>query len=113
MTGDRVQLEQVLLNLVVNAMEAVSERGGSDRTVIVRTRNVEGQGVEVSVEDSGPGLRRGTQHLVFEPFYTTKNTGMGMGLAIARSIIDAHGGKIWAENNARGATFVFQLPRAS
>ena len=112
-TGDRVQLEQVLLNLVVNAMEAVSERGGSDRTVIVRTRNVEGQGVEVSVEDSGPGLRRGTQHLVFEPFYTTKNTGMGMGLAIARSIIDAHGGKIWAENNARGATFVFQLPRAS
>ena len=112
-TGDRVQLEQVLLNLVLNAMEAVSERGGSDRAVIVRTRNVDGQGVEVSVEDSGPGLRRGTHHLVFEPFYTTKNTGMGMGLAIARSIIDAHGGKIWAENTARGATFVFQLPRAS
>jgi signal transduction histidine kinase/integral membrane sensor domain MASE1 len=111
--GDRVQIEQVLLNLVLNAMEAATERPANDRAVIVRTRNVDGQGVEVSVEDSGPGLRRGTQHMVFEPFYTTKSTGMGMGLAIARSIIEAHGGKIWAENSARGATFVFQLPRAS
>ncbi len=111
-TGDRVQLEQVLLNLVLNALEAISERAGGERTVIVRTRNVDGQGVEVSVEDSGPGLRRGTHHMVFEPFYTTKRTGMGMGLALARSIVEAHGGKIWAENTAHGATFVFQLPYA-
>ena len=112
-SGDRVQIEQVLLNLVLNAMEAVTERPATERAVIVRTRNVDGQGVEVSVEDSGPGLRRGTHHMVFEPFYTTKSTGMGMGLAIARSIIEAHGGKIWAENNARGATFVFHLPPVS
>jgi signal transduction histidine kinase/integral membrane sensor domain MASE1 len=112
-TGDRVQLEQVLLNLILNAMEAISEQIGGDRTVIVRTRSAEGSSVMVSVEDTGPGLRRGTQHMVFEPFYTTKATGMGMGLAIARSIIEAHGGKIWAEENGRGATFLFQLPRAA
>ena len=109
-TGDRVQLEQVLLNLLLNAMEAMSEQPGSDRTVVVRTRASDGHAVLTSVEDSGPGLRRGTQQMVFEPFYTTKRTGMGMGLAIARSIIEAHGGTIWAENNGRGATFHFRLP---
>jgi two-component system, LuxR family, sensor kinase FixL len=108
--GDRVQLEQVLLNLLLNAMEAISEQTGGDRTVVVRTRAADGQTVLASVEDSGPGLRRGTQQMVFEPFYTTKRTGMGMGLAIARSIIEAHGGSIWAENTGRGATFHFRLP---
>jgi two-component system sensor kinase FixL len=109
-SGDRVQIEQVLLNLLINAMEAMSERIGGDRTVVVRTRNTEGHCVEASVEDGGPGLRSGTQQMVFEPFYTTKASGMGMGLAIARSIIEAHGGTIWAENNSRGATFHFRLP---
>jgi signal transduction histidine kinase/integral membrane sensor domain MASE1 len=108
--GDRVQLEQVLLNLLLNAMEALTEKAGGDRMVVVRTRASDGQSVLVSVEDSGPGLRRGTQQMVFEPFYTTKRTGMGMGLAITRSIIEAHGGTIWAENNGRGATFHFRLP---
>ena len=109
-SGDRVQLEQVLLNLLLNAMEAMSERIGGDRMVVVRTRNAEGNCVQASVEDGGPGLRNGTQQMVFEPFYTTKASGMGMGLAIARSIIEAHGGTIWAENNSRGAAFHFRLP---
>ena len=109
-SGDRVQLEQVLLNLLLNAMEAMSERLGGDRTVVVRTRNTDGACVQASVEDGGPGLRPGTHETVFEPFYTTKASGMGMGLAIARSIIEAHGGSIWAENSARGATFHFRLP---
>ena len=109
-TGDRVQLEQVLLNLLLNAMEAMAERLGGDRTVVVRTRNADGSCVQASVEDGGPGLRPGTLETVFEPFYTTKSSGMGMGLAIARSIIEAHGGTIWAENSSRGATFHFRLP---
>ena len=109
-TGDRVQLEQVLLNLLLNAMEAMAERLGGDRTVVVRTRNAEGSCVQASVEDGGSGLRPGTLETVFEPFYTTKSSGMGMGLAIARSIIEAHGGTIWAENSSRGATFHFRLP---
>jgi signal transduction histidine kinase/integral membrane sensor domain MASE1 len=109
-SGDRVQIEQVLLNLLLNAMEAMAERIGGDRTVVVRTRKAEGDSVQASVEDGGPGIRAGTHQMVFEPFYTTKASGMGMGLAIARSIIEAHGGTIWAENNSRGATFHFRLP---
>ena len=111
--GDRVQLQQVVLNLLLNAMEAMAECVGGDRLVTVRTRNIRPQTVQVSVQDTGPGLRDGTQELVFEPFYTTKPAGMGMGLAIARSIIEAHGGVIWASNNpTRGATFHFALPWA-
>jgi signal transduction histidine kinase len=91
-------------------MEAMSEQPGADRMVVVRTRASDGNSVLTSVEDTGPGLRRGTQQMVFEPFYTTKRTGMGMGLAIARSIIESHGGSIWAENKGRGAIFHFRLP---
>jgi len=79
----------------------------------VRTRGTEACLVQVSVQDSGPGLHAGTEHLVFEPFYSSKTAGMGMGLSIARSIIGAHGGTIWATNNpSRGATFHFTLPLA-
>ena len=111
--GDRVQLQQVILNLLLNAMEAMAECVGSDRLVTVHTRNFRSQTVQVSVQDTGPGLRDGTQELVFEPFYTTKPAGMGMGLAITRSIIEAHDGVIWASNNPTcGATFHFALPWA-
>jgi signal transduction histidine kinase/integral membrane sensor domain MASE1 len=109
-SGNRVQLEQVLLNLLLNAMESMAERTGGDRTVTVRTRRTDEHNVQASVEDVGPGLQSGTQETVFEPFYTTKASGMGMGLAISRSIIEAHGGMIWAENSPIGATFHFRLP---
>lgn len=113
--GDRVQLQQVTLNLMLNAMEAMAESAAGDRTLFVRTKSSRAEGVEVSVEDTGPGLGDGIREkLVFEPFYTTKPAGMGMGLAISRSIIEVHGGAIWAENNPhRGATFRFRLPMAA
>jgi signal transduction histidine kinase len=109
--GDRVQLQQVILNLLINGMEAMAESGGDERPLVVRTECTEAKGVHVFVQDAGPGLRSGTQELVFEPFYTTKAAGMGMGLAIVRSIIEAHEGAIWAVNNPTGgATFHFTLP---
>jgi two-component system sensor kinase FixL len=112
--GERAQLEQVVLNLLVNAMDAMSE-AASERVVVVRTENRPGSGVRVAVEDAGPGVRDGDKEHIFEPFYTTKATGMGMGLAIAKSIIEAHGGTIWVTNNQpkRGATFHFGLPKAN
>ena len=109
-SGDRVQLQQVILNLLVNAMDAVAEVSAADRRVTVRTRS-ETQGIQVSVEDLGTGLRDDAADKVFEPFYTTKPTGMGMGLTISKSIVEAHGGLIWALNNRmRGATFHVTLP---
>ena len=110
--GDRVQLQQLLLNLLLNAMEAMHDGAAAERTVVVRTRLAD-RAVEVFVEDTGPGLAPGAESLIFEPFYTTKPSGMGMGLSIARSIVRAHGGAIWARNNpTRGATFHFALPLA-
>jgi signal transduction histidine kinase len=112
--ADRVQLQQVILNLLINGMEAMGDNADSERPLVVRTECTDTRGVHVSVRDAGPGLRDGTQELVFEPFYTTKPAGMGMGLAIARSIIEAHEGAIWAVNNpTRGSAFHFTLPGAS
>src|SRR5882762_5597720 len=111
--GDRVQLEQVILNLLINAMDAMGEVAEIERTIVVRTENTAANGVHVAIQDAGTGLREGTKDRIFEPFYTTKAAGMGMGLSIARSIIEAHGGSIWATNNqTRGATFHFALPQA-
>ena len=111
--GDHVQLQQVVLNLLLNAMEAIAEGSGGDRLIVVRTRNLETKTVHVSVQDTGPGLQDGTQELVFEPFYTRKPAGLGMGLSIVRLIIEAHGGVIGVTNNPTcGATFSFTLPRA-
>jgi two-component system sensor kinase FixL len=107
--GDRVQLQQVLLNLVLNGMEAVGSHG-EGRRVVIRTLQADGA-VCVSVRDQGPGIPGDMLSRIFETFYTTKPDGMGMGLAISRSIVEAHGGRIWAENNPdRGATFSFTLP---
>jgi signal transduction histidine kinase/integral membrane sensor domain MASE1 len=109
--GERVQLQQVVLNLLVNAMDAMTETNGGDRTVLVRTENTEAQAVHLSVRDCGTGLRDGSLEDVFRPFYTTKPAGMGMGLTISRSIVKAHGGLIWATNNdGQGATFHVALP---
>ncbi|QOG23706.1 AAA family ATPase [Bradyrhizobium sp. SEMIA] len=108
--GDRIQLQQVLLNLIINATEAMSSIEGEARELFISTQKHE-IGTVVAVRDVGPGID--TQHLdrVFDAFFTTKSTGTGMGLSICRSIIHAHGGKLWAEaNKPRGAVFQFTLP---
>ena len=108
--GDRVQLQQVLLNLIINAIEAMRDVGEEERELFISTRN-EPDGVSVEVRDSGPGFAPETLERVFEAFYTTKPGGLGMGLSICRSIIEAHGGRLWASANLpRGASFQFALP---
>jgi PAS domain S-box-containing protein len=109
--GDRVQLEQVIINLIVNAIEAMSEVGERARALLISTEQKVSGSVLVSVEDSGPGLGVEGLDRLFDAFYTTKLGGMGLGLSICRSIIEAHGGGIWASQNAGpGATFQFNLP---
>jgi len=109
-TGDRVQLQQVLLNLVLNACEAMNNPDSSERQLLIASR-LENGAVRMSVTDRGRGIPAEKTEQVFERFFTTKKEGMGLGLSICRSIIDAHEGKIWATHNAdRGATFHFSLP---
>ncbi|MEM5431383.1 AAA family ATPase [Cupriavidus oxalaticus] len=109
--GDRVQLQQVLLNLLINAMEATSGVSDGVRELVICTGQAEEGGVLVAVSDSGPGLAPDIAERVFAPFYTTKSTGLGMGLSICRSIIEAHGGRLWASANMpRGAVFQFTVP---
>ena len=112
--GRRVQLRQVVLNLAMNAMEAFAGHDGADaRTVVVRTESRGDSAVHVSVVDTGCGLPCGAEEQVFEPLFSTKRSGMGMGLPIARAIIEAHGGTLAAYNGtARGSTFRFTLPAA-
>ena len=108
--GDRVQLQQVLLNLVLNACEAMADCASSERQLLIASK-LEKSAVQVSVTDHGGGIPEKKIEQVFERFFTTKKEGMGLGLSICRSIIDAHEGKIWATNNADcGATFYFSLP---
>jgi C4-dicarboxylate-specific signal transduction histidine kinase len=109
--GDRVQLQQVLLNLILNAVEAMSSIKGP-RKLSIRTEQNKTGDILVAVRDTGPGIDPERITRVFEPFYTTKTTGVGMGLSICRSIIGAHGGRLWAEPNqtSRGAVFQFTLP---
>ncbi|HYZ85624.1 MAG TPA: ATP-binding protein [Bryobacteraceae bacterium] len=112
--GDSVQLQQVILNLVVNAMEAMLVRPEGERQLLVSTAN-DGPGtILVGVRDSGSGVEPRSAEDIFKPFFTNKPGGMGMGLAISRSIIEAHGGKLWCvPNDDRGATFWFSLPITS
>jgi PAS domain S-box-containing protein len=106
--ADRVQLQQVLMNLMLNGMEAMGDEGGE---LIIRSQRNENGLLLVSVSDTGVGLPSEKPDLIFNAFYTTKPQGTGMGLAISRSIIEAHGGRLWASANApRGATFHFTLP---
>jgi PAS domain S-box-containing protein len=109
--GDRVQLQQVLLNLIINAIEAMSDLGDGARELLISTGKIDSDGVLVTVRDSGPGLAPATLERVFESFYTTKPSGLGMGLSICRSIVEAHGGRLWASADIpRGATFQFTVP---
>jgi C4-dicarboxylate-specific signal transduction histidine kinase len=109
--ADRVQLQQVVLNLIINAVEAMSSMREGARELLICTENAESNGALVAVRDSGPGLDLKTADRLFEAFYTTKVQGMGIGLAICRSIIQAHGGRLWARTNMPcGAIFQFTLP---
>jgi signal transduction histidine kinase len=109
--GDRVQLAQVILNFMVNAVDALKSVGEGSRELLIKTENDTSGGVLVVVRDTGPGLSTENRGRLFEPFYTTKPGGMGMGLAICHSIIEAHGGRLWADANVpRGAAFQFTLP---
>ena len=108
--GDRVSLQQVVLNLVLNAMDALDQEATDERRVVVRTRRV-ADGVEIAVSDTGHGIPADRLPRLFDAFFTTKAEGLGLGLAIARSIVEAHGGRIWAEDHGgRGATFRVSLP---
>src|SRR5258706_337079 len=110
--GDRVQLQQVVLNLLLNAVEAMGSVEAAPRELLISTKQ-DHTGVLVAVHDSGPGIHPEHPERVFNSFYTTKPSGTGMGLSICRSIIDAHGGRLWAEaNEPRGAIFQFTLPAA-
>jgi signal transduction histidine kinase len=111
--GDRVQLQQVILNLIVNAIEAMSSVSKGAGELSISTEIDVSSGVVVAVRDSGPGLDSARLDHLFDAFYTTKSSGMGMGLSICRSIIEAHDGRIWAEANVpQGASFQFTLPAA-
>ena len=111
--ADRVQLQQVLLNLIINAFEAMSQASDGVRELLVCSSRADPDGVFVAVQDSGPGLAPDSCERVFDPFYTTKPDGLGLGLSICRSMIEAHGGRLWAEAEVRhGAVFKFFVPAA-
>jgi hypothetical protein len=109
--GDRVQLQQVILNLILNAVEAMSSVSDGTRELAISTEQSQEDRVLVTLRDSGPGIDPDHLERVFETFYTTKSSGVGMGLSICRSIINAHGGRLWAEaNRPKGMIFRFTLP---
>jgi C4-dicarboxylate-specific signal transduction histidine kinase len=108
--GDRVQLQQVALNVIINAVQAMSDAEGP-RELTITTAQAEPNGVLVAVKDTGPGLAPASLEQLFAPFYTTKPGGLGMGLSISRSIVEAHGGRLWVTANPpRGVVFQFTLP---
>jgi signal transduction histidine kinase len=112
--GDRIQVQQVILNLVKNAMESMNGDGGKPRSLRISTSGeLEGFAL-VAVEDSGDGIGAAAMSDIFEPFFTTKRDGMGVGLSICRSIVEAHGGRLWAANHEpNGGVFRFTIPIAN
>jgi signal transduction histidine kinase len=110
--GDRVQLQQVILNLVMNASEAMSPVDDRPRQLVVRTEQEESGCVRLTVQDTGVGIEAETLDKLFEAFYTSKSFGMGIGLSVSRSIIENHHGRLWAAaNDGPGATFSFSIPQ--
>jgi signal transduction histidine kinase len=108
--ADRVQLQQVLMNLMLNGIEAMKDTGG---VLTVKSQLSEGGQIQISTHDTGPGLPMGEADQIFDAFFTMKPQGSGMGLAISKSIVELHGGRIWANGDGgRGATFHFTLPAA-
>lgn len=111
--GHRIQLQQVILNLVLNGAEAMASIGGGPKVLLVRSRRSDEDGVLVSVRDSGIGVHPDDVQRIFEPLFSTKDAGMGIGLSISRTIIEAHGGRIWAKlNEGPGLTVEFSVPSA-
>jgi signal transduction histidine kinase len=112
--GDRVQLQQVIINFVINGVQAMANVSGRARQLLIRTQLGELDEVLLAVQDAGPGIAPENEARLFEAFFSTKSDGMGMGLAICRSIIEAHGGRVWAgpASDGPGATFWFKLPIA-
>jgi signal transduction histidine kinase len=109
--ADRVQLQQVIINLVINGIEAMQSVMDRPRELSIRTRRDEGRHVLVTLKDSGVGISAADADQLFNAFFTTKSSGMGMGLSICRSIIETHGGRVWAEpNSPHGAIFHFTVP---
>jgi C4-dicarboxylate-specific signal transduction histidine kinase len=109
--GDRVELQQVILNLILNAIEAMSATSEGARESLITTGKIEPDDLLVAVRDSGPGLAPAALEHLFKAFHTTKPNGLGLGLSICRSIIEGHGGRLWASaNSPRGAVFQFTLP---
>ena len=108
--GDRVQLQQVLLNLILNGMDAMAEVPAEGRRLVVRARQADAGTVEVAIADAGHGVAAAKLARLFEPFFTTKPDGLGLGLPISATIIGAHGGRIWADSGPAGATFYFTVP---
>jgi signal transduction histidine kinase len=110
--ADRIQVQQVILNLLLNASEAMTTVDDRARDLLVRTEPDGDQRVRLTVQDAGVGIQPGDLDRLFEAFYTTKRSGMGMGLSVSRSIIESHGGRLWATSNGDGpgATFSFSIP---
>jgi two-component system sensor kinase FixL len=109
--GDRVQLQQVLINLILNAEDAMSQPAQTRRTLTVRSGRVEDRVIRISVADTGSGIPSGDEEAIFESYHTTKPEGLGLGLSLSRSIVHAHGGHLWAENQASGgAAFHCTIP---
>jgi signal transduction histidine kinase len=112
--GDRVQLQQVILNLLRNASDAMSGVEDRPRQLLIRTEREADDRVRLIVQDAGVGFDPQAVHKLFQPFYTTKNDGMGMGLSVSRSIIEGHQGRLWATlNEGPGATFAFSIPHGA
>jgi two-component system, LuxR family, sensor kinase FixL len=109
--GDRIQLQQVLINLILNAIDAMSHQADSNRTITLRTEGTERCFAQISVADTGTGVQSGAEDQIFQPYYTTKPNGLGLGLSLSRAILLAHGGQLWSENGAfGGAIFYLAVP---